>query len=50
VEAWEIEELEEEWVDEGVWAEEASEDFGRRMFLCNICMLTCTRLPGTPAG
>jgi hypothetical protein len=37
VEACEIEELEEEWVDEGVWAEEAAEAFGRRMFLCNIC-------------
>jgi hypothetical protein len=24
-------------VDEGVWVEEAAEDFGRRLFLCNIC-------------
>jgi hypothetical protein len=37
VEAWEIDELEQEWVDESVWVEEAAEDFGRRMFLCNIC-------------
>jgi hypothetical protein len=41
-----MEELEEEWVDEGVWVEGAAEDFGRRMFLCN--MLTCTRRPGLP--
>jgi hypothetical protein len=32
-----MEELEEEWVDEGVWVEGAAEDFGHRMFLCNIC-------------
>jgi hypothetical protein len=49
-----MEELEEEWVDEGVWVdhegvwvEGAAEDFGHRMFLCNICS-RARDVPGLP--
>jgi hypothetical protein len=42
-----MEELEEEWVDEGVWVEGAAEDFGRRLFLCNICS-RARDVPGLP--
>jgi hypothetical protein len=42
-----MEELEEEWVDEGVWVEGAAEDFSHRMFLCNICS-RARDVPGLP--
>jgi hypothetical protein len=47
MEALEMEELEEEWVDEGVWVEGGAEDFDRRMFLCNICS-HARDVPGLP--